>query len=105
MAKWWEFVKRYGKGKFKAKYDKKKFFNSRDMAEAKRTESISNSQAKRGEKPLHTHISFCTCGMEGCFVCLNIPWEQSKAYNEDKERQRRNEESRQRSILSNSLQR
>lgn len=92
MAKWYEFIKRYGKGRFKIKYGKRRFFNSRDMAEAKRTESISNSQAKRGKKELHTGISDCGCGAEGCFICYHVPWEQSKAYNEDKERQRFNNE-------------
>jgi len=94
MAKWYEFIKRYGKGRFKIKYGKRRFFNSRDMAEAKRTESISNSQAKRGEKELHTGIVDCGCGAEGCFICFHVPWEDSKRNNEYKEMQRRNDEMR-----------
>lgn len=67
MAKWWENVKR-------VKYSKKdkRFFGSFDMAEAKRAESIVNSQIKRGEieKKGNAVHSNCTCGASGCIAFI-----------------------------------
>jgi len=67
MAKWWENVKR-------VKHSKrgKRFLGSFDMSEAKRAESILNSQIKRGEvekKSNMAHID-CGCGASGCIMCI-----------------------------------
>jgi len=65
MAKWWENVKR-------VKHSKRgrRFLNSFDMAEAKRAESILNSQIKRGERERlpHGYICDCRCGASGCII-------------------------------------
>jgi hypothetical protein len=39
------------------------------MSELKRMESVSNAEAKRGERDKkHEYISVCGCGSEGCFI-------------------------------------
>ena len=65
MAKWWNNIKR-------VEYSKrgKRFLTSFDMSEAKRAESMLNSQIKRGEiKRLpHGYMCDCGCGCEGCII-------------------------------------
>jgi hypothetical protein len=65
MAKWWNNVKRVNESK-----NGKRFLDSFDMAEAKRMESILNSQIKRGDrepKP-RRYMSVCGCGCTGCII-------------------------------------
>lgn len=64
MAKWWNNVKTVGFSRGK------RFLGSFDMAEAKRADSILNSQIKRGEKPNYPHryLSVCGCGASGCII-------------------------------------
>ena len=63
--------------KFKSKWRKKKpnrfdhskrFLSLLDLAEAKRMESITNSQIKRGEREdgNYAYHYVCGCGVEGC---------------------------------------
>lgn len=65
MAKRWNNVKR-------VRYSKKnrRFFTSFDMAEAKRTNAILNSQIKRGEVESKSNRYMCDCGCEcsGCII-------------------------------------
>lgn len=65
MSKWWNNTKevRYSKRR-------KRFFNSFDMAEAKRLGSILDSQIKRGEieSNPNRYICDCGCGMSGCII-------------------------------------
>jgi hypothetical protein len=69
MSKWWEFTRRTDSGRFRVRYGKKRFYTSRDMSELKRMESVSNAEAKRGERDKkHEYISVCGCGSEGCFI-------------------------------------
>lgn len=71
MAKWWKNVKQVKHSKYN-----KRFLTSFDMAEAKRAESILNSQIKRGEVERLPHMRHvkCTCGDEGCiFVVQDKP--------------------------------
>ena len=65
-------MKLYEKGK-RVKYSKndKRFYSQLDMAQLKQDEAISNSRFKRGEKKeLHSVISVCSCGADGCFGLL-----------------------------------
>ena len=62
-------MKLYEKGK-QVKYSKngKRFYSRLDMAQLKQDEAKSNSRFKRGEsKELHSKISVCSCGADGCF--------------------------------------
>lgn len=65
MAKWWENIKR-------VEYSKRnrRFLNSFDMSEAKRAESILNSQIKRGEieRMPYGYMCDCGCGCSGCII-------------------------------------
>jgi hypothetical protein len=65
MAKWWNNVRRVKESK---KY--RRFLTSFDMAEAKRMESILNSQIKRGdrEQKARRYMSVCGCGCTGCII-------------------------------------
>jgi hypothetical protein len=67
MAKWWENTKRVNVSK-----NNKRFLTSFDMAEAKRMESILNSEIKRGERPVEGNMRHvvCTCGVSGCIFCV-----------------------------------
>ena len=60
MAKWWNNVKRVNHSIQR----NKRFFTLLDMAEAKRAESILNSQIKRGEleRLPHRYMVDCGCG-------------------------------------------
>lgn len=66
MAKWWNNVR-------KVEYSRrrrKRFLNSFDMSEAKRAESILNSQIKRGEieRSSYGYMCDCGCGCSGCII-------------------------------------
>lgn len=65
MAKWWENTKRVKHSK-----RNKRFLTLFDMSEAKRAESILNSQIKRGERERlpHVYMCDCGCGCEGCII-------------------------------------
>jgi hypothetical protein len=67
MAKWWENTKRVNVSK-----NNKRFLTSFDMAEAKRMESILNSEIKRGVRPVEGNMRhvICTCGVSGCIFCV-----------------------------------
>jgi len=66
MAKWCENVKRVNHSRRR----NKRFLTLFDMAEAKRGESILNSQIKRGEieRLPHGYMCDCGCGASGCII-------------------------------------
>jgi hypothetical protein len=66
MAKWWNNVRRVEESK-----NRRRFLNSFDMAEAKRMESILNSQIKRGERETKPNRYMCVCGC-GCTGCIIV---------------------------------
>ncbi len=52
----------------------KRFYTSKDMSIIKHDIAVKNSQVNRGEtnKSNHTDIVICGCGLEGCFLHINI---------------------------------
>ncbi len=66
MAKWWENVRRVEHSRKR----NKRFLTSFDMSEAKRAESILNSQIKRGERERlpYGYMVDCGCGASGCII-------------------------------------
>lgn len=65
MAKWWDNVRRVDHSK-----NGKRFYTSFDMAEAKRMDSILNSQIKRGDRKAKftRYMCDCGCGASGCII-------------------------------------
>lgn len=65
MAKWWNNVTRVEHSK-----NGRRFLTSFDMSEAKRMDSIVNSQIKRGERKakFNRYMCDCGCGCSGCII-------------------------------------
>lgn len=68
MGKWWENVKEVNY----SRVNNRRFLTSFDMSEAKRMESIHNSEIKRGIKKQKGNMKhvICTCGSSGCLFCV-----------------------------------
>lgn len=64
------YINVYGHKQVKYSKQGKRFLTQLDMAEAKRTDSIRNSEIKRGEREKlpHRYICDCGCGTEGCMM-------------------------------------